>query len=553
MQVHAADIRKGIKEEEFPVLNEAAALAGTSSQVAAPPPYSPFDPTSISFPDTQPSAPPIPPQQQQQQQPQQQSQQQQPAESEYQSLSSNEYYHPASFPGYQVVRIANGEEESLLPRVRLAQDASGDLRSLATDVHFHHQGQRRHSLQRRRVLRRGRGCLSRCCCQIFSCCCFLVGLAFIIVLFSTAVMIARHVFPPGGDWNCSNLTVQKNETFAFGLSRSLYIESVEGMSISTVNLLKSSKLDTIDVNVVAEAGKSNTRNKIAFVVDDTSENRGLVVRVNRPSWEWPRDCVRITLNIAVPPHIGPAAIPLLHVVTSTGSAQALDLAAISVKDLDIQIHNGPIQLRSLSVLRDIHVVSSNGRISINDVRAPGTSTVESSNGALVVDRLTSEYIHAKTSNAVVRASHISGTKELTIRTANGNIALESIDVDSLSAVTTNAGVRGHARISSDAMVHTSNGNIEVYLQGAGPAPKTIEVSSSNSHVKLTLSRIRGAFDVKTSNARAQVEGSDDVLKFERNSSSRKMGVYGGAQGGNVTVTSSNGQASLIFDDTLWDH
>ncbi|ORX71788.1 hypothetical protein DL89DRAFT_265500 [Linderina pennispora] len=503
MQVHAADIRKGIKEEEFPVLNEAAALAGTSSQAAAPPPYSPFDPTDISFPDTQPSAPPVPPQQQ--------------AAAAISTVSANQNTSPSAptstttqpaSQGYQVVRIANGEGESLLPRVRSAQDASGDLRPLATDVHFHHQGQRRHSLQRRRVLHRGRGCLSRCCCQIFSCCCFLVGLAFIIVLFSIAVMIARQVFPPGGDWNCSNLMIQKNETFAFGLSRSLYIESVEGMSISTQAPIP------LIVNVVAEAGKSNTRNKIAFV--------------------WPRDCVRITLNIAVPPHIGPAAMPLLHVVTSTGSAQALDLAAIPVKDLDIQIHNGPIQLRSLSVLRDIHVVSSNGRISINDVRAPGTSTVESSNGALVVDR-------THTSNAVVRASHISGSKELTIRTANGNIALESIDL------TTNAG-------AVDATVHTSNGNIEdIPSKAPGPAPKTIEASSSNSRVELTLSQIRGTFDVKTSNARAQVEGSDDVLKFERNSSSRKMGVYGRAKGGNVTVTSSNGQASLIFDDTLWDH
>ncbi|KAI8320650.1 hypothetical protein GQ54DRAFT_209825 [Martensiomyces pterosporus] len=566
MQVHnnRSEDRKntapGKREaEEFPELNESAALGAAHS----PPPYSPFDQASTSFADTsQPAAEQQPaPTVQEVQAVQVVQQPQQP--SNLLSINQNEYYHPASFPGYTVVRLANGEEETLLPRAGTSA-SRGDLR------YVNHEPARHRFVRRRRH----RGCIRRCCGQLFSCVCFLIGMLIVGAFIGSAMFISRQIFPPSWDWKCSNLEVHTDAQFDFTATQPLRIESIEGITISNVHLVlpndthfpptpprpqMSGREDPrVHVHVIVETNRDNHRDIITVTPDvlpGEQHANHLVVKAVRPGWEWPRDCIRATLYVSVlllkesPAHKS-IVMPDLHIATGTGSFYALDLDKLALQDLDVQVRNGPIQLRSLSVLGTLHASSTNGRVNVTDVEAGNLMDVSSSNGAVTLDKTTAPVVKVSTSNAALRISNVAAD-ELHLHTTNGPVALHSTTADSATVSTSNASVRGDLDVGRLATVHTTNGAVGLHISaknGTEDTRKDVDVRSSNASVSLTLSKIRGTFDIKTSNSRTEVNGKDDLIKLITSSNKHKAGVYGDENAGTVVVSSSNGRATLNFDD-----
>ncbi|KAJ1795946.1 hypothetical protein LPJ77_006944, partial [Coemansia sp. RSA 2523] len=115
-------------------------------------------------------------------------------------IAPGEYYHPASFPGYTTVQLANGgEAQALLPRSTASIQRSAHTNSTRR---FYN-----------RQVRRRRGCMRRCCGRLCSLLCFIVGLLIVTVFISSVLYVARHVLPPSWDWQCASLEPHSDQTF----------------------------------------------------------------------------------------------------------------------------------------------------------------------------------------------------------------------------------------------------------------------------------------------------------------------------------------------------
>ncbi|KAJ2305244.1 hypothetical protein IWW55_002036 [Coemansia sp. RSA 2706] len=454
------------------------------------------------------------------------------------SIAPSEYYLPSSFPGYTAVQLANGgEEQALLPR------SAASIRRSA-------QNEQRPSRRPQVRRRRRRGCLRRCCGRLCSCLCFAVGLLILGVLASSVLYVARHVLPPSWDWQCSHLEPHADQSFAFPLAAPLRIESIDGVSISNVFLAAGNRTDAVHVRAVVEANQGNWRDRIHI----DRQQDALRVRVVRPQWEWPRDCVRASLYISVPAAAASdsdlSALPSLHVATGAGMLRALDAGSLALGDLTVDMRNGLVQLRGLAVRGALLVSTSNGRINATDVRAQSRVVLSSNNGAVSLSRLAAERVTATTSNASIRISDVAA-RTVALHTANAPVSLRALAADQLSVLTTNAAVRGDVRIGSSAVVQTSNGAVSLELGarddgGAVEDERQITVRSTNNAVELDLDRIEGSFDVATTNSRADVSGRGDLIELRRSSETLKSGRYGDAGAARISLTTSNARASLRF-------
>ncbi|KAJ1988297.1 hypothetical protein GGI26_005465 [Coemansia sp. RSA 1358] len=406
---------------------------------------------------------------------------------------TQEYYHPASFPGYTVIQVANGESQPLL----------------------------------RRTLRRRtrRGCLHRLCSTLCACLCFLTGLLIIFVLFVSILHIARASLPQG---TCNNLAVHTNTTFVFGPADPLVVESSEGVGLSRVHLTRGER---VAVHVVVETNRG-WGSRIA--VDGIG---GFVaVRADR----WVGGCVRATITIEVPHN---ALLPL-HVTTGTGTFTALSLGALSLNDTRVSIHNGNIDVHGLEMPGMLQLSTTNGRITAKEIRAHSV-TLESHNGVIFVDHLEADNsTDVKTSNSNIHATHVVSPK-VGLVTTNGMVAFGQINGGDVSVATSNARVQGDLAVSGSAVVHNRNGAVDVQLEGTG-SHSDVSVRSSNALVKVAARNIKGGFEAWTSNSRVDVLAESGV-HYSTRSSVLKRGVYGDdPSAGKISVGSSNAPVVLQF-------
>ncbi|KAJ2894539.1 hypothetical protein GGI21_005277, partial [Coemansia aciculifera] len=129
--------------------------------------------------------------------------------------ADDQYYQPASFPGYTLVQLINntGEGQTLLSR-------GGGRR-------------RRHSSSIR--LRRS------CCGRICSCLCLIFGIALVGGILCAAVILARQIIGSGGggsaDWRCQGLVKHSDQRFGFALNQTLVIDSKEGVTLTNVHIV----------------------------------------------------------------------------------------------------------------------------------------------------------------------------------------------------------------------------------------------------------------------------------------------------------------------------
>ncbi|KAJ2359044.1 hypothetical protein IWW50_000202 [Coemansia erecta] len=471
------------------------------------------------------------------------------------SITQGEYYHPASFPGYTAVQLANGgEAQALLPR------STASIRRSAQGS----QGRRRRTTTRRR-----RGLCGRLC----SCLCLVVALMIVAVFASSVLYVARHVLPPSQDWQCASLEPHADRAFTFPLTAPLRIDSTDGLSISNVYVAQRNGTTGergVHVRAVVEASRGNYVDRIdvgARTPDqDGSLDSLLYIRVVRPRWEWPRGCVRASLYVSIPEFLSDSSsssplklLPSLHIATGTGVLHMLDAGNLAVNDVTVDMRNGAAYVRNVTVHGSLFVSTSNGRVNVTDVQAGSAVSIVSTNGALAVNRVQARGVTATTTNASVRVAGISVSESsVALRTTNAAISLREVTADRLSAVTSNAAIRGDAHIRTSADVQTSNGVVALEISGTteqtttgavdGAERRSISVRSSNRMVELGLTGIEGLFDLVTSNARAVVAGDRDLIKMHHSSDTNKSGAFGrdNADGARISVSTSNAQALLRF-------
>ncbi|KAI9472509.1 hypothetical protein LPJ78_002523 [Coemansia sp. RSA 989] len=445
------------------------------------------------------------------------------------SVSAAEYYHPASFPGYVAVQVVNGETQALLRRPD-------------------RQGRR----VRGRIVRRNRGCLGWLCGRLCSLLCFVTGILIVSAFVGSILYVARHVLPPTWDHQCFGLSVQANQTYTYAQPSRLSIESIEGMSMTNVYVRPSQQGD-FAVQVVVEAAGSSEQWKDRILVESLNHpDARLSLRVLKPRWTWPQECIRASIYVLVPSHAD-TRLDHLYIRANTGMLRSLDAGSLAVNTIEADLHNSLVQLRNLTVHHSLDISTKNSRINATDIRAPGGDiAMQSSNGGVTLTRVYAQGIEARTSNAGVRAASLRASR-VSLHTTNAPVWLRQIEALELNAVTTNAAIRGDLAVGSKANVRVQTTNAPVSLQitgravdPAGENKALIRAYSTNNAVEVDAVGLRGSFDVTTTNSRAQVTGADGLLKYRRFTDSLKSGTYGVEPNSYIALSTSNARASLNF-------
>ncbi|KAJ2777234.1 hypothetical protein GGI15_004573, partial [Coemansia interrupta] len=409
------------------------------------------------------------------------------------SISQDEFYHPASFPGYTAVQLANGEEtQSLLPRVSHARTGDRYQQQQQQPGGF---GRARTHI--RRAVRRPRGRSSsspcaRCCGWLLGCICFALG-AIIVGMFIAAVLfVSRHAFPPSWDWQClpDSLVVHTDRSFTFALSAAsqqpLRIESIDGISVSEIHVLRTeagSKDASVTVHAIVEASRGAAPDLVSIEHDD----RLLTVRAVRSRWQWPRECVRAKLLVHVPVHADHLPqLSKLHIQTGFGQLHALDLGTLALGDLHVQMGSGSALLRDIGVLGGVRVITTNGRINATGVAAgDGAAEFVSTNAALTLEGVRASDVSIATTNGMIRAANVLAARRVVLRTANAPLVLQRVEGGhGVQAVTSNGSIRGTVAASSGTVgLTTTNAAVNVQVEGIGNATRTVRVASTNASVK----------------------------------------------------------------------
>ncbi|KAJ2607707.1 hypothetical protein H4S08_004737 [Coemansia sp. RSA 1365] len=465
------------------------------------------------------------------------------------SLNPTEYYYPASFPGYTVVQVANGDESEALLRRSTTNATSRGARQ-----------------ERTRRLRRTRGMsCGRCCGALSGCFCFIIGALMVWGFLSTVLYMVRHALPGSWDWKCHGLVTQHNHTYSFPAGAPLRLESSQGMSTTDVYIGQHSTLENsaILVRAVVEANPLNWQNWITVDTHtaSTDEEKGerrdestLAVRIQRQHLEWPRNCVRSTLHISVPELDSDGAItPFLQVVAGTGRLQMIDVGRLALDNLGVDMHDGVLLLRNATVQGAMEVLTTNSRIDATDVAVGTRLRLSTTNGAVLLKRTTAgTSLAVGTSSAAVRAVDVSAPL-VSLHTVNAPITVYGLSASKQLAMSApNGAIRGTVKIGDELQAHASNAHVELNIVAAEEQPvesrhHRISVRSSNAEVGLSLAGIRGSFDVQAFNSRALVEGPDDLISYTQKSPTIKSGTVGDADAGKIEVVTSNSKARLRFE------
>ncbi|KAJ2801156.1 hypothetical protein H4R20_003790, partial [Coemansia guatemalensis] len=399
------------------------------------------------------------------------------------SANSAEYYHPASFPGYTVVQIANGDESEALLRRSTTNTAFNGAR---------HERRRQHR-------RRGEVSCIRCCTAVSGCFCFFLGALIVWGFLSSVLYVVRHALPGSWDWQCHGLVAQHNQTYSFPAGAPLRLQSSHGMSMTDVYVEQHSALEdpAIVVRAVVEANPLNWQDWItvdshaAFDDDDKQEGgrrdeSTLTVRIQRQLWEWPRNCVRSTLYVSVPQlDSNGTTTPLLQVVAGAGRLQMVDVGRLALTDFGVDMHNGAVLLRNATVQGAMEVSTSNNRIDATDVAAATHLRLSTTNGAVVLKRATAgTRLAAGTTNAALRVADISAPA-VTLHTGNAPVTVHGVTASEQLVVSApNGAIRGTAVIGDELQAHASNAPVSLKVaskeRSAGLRHHRISVRSSNA-------------------------------------------------------------------------
>ncbi|KAJ2159654.1 hypothetical protein GGF46_002798 [Coemansia sp. RSA 552] len=310
------------------------------------------------------------------------------------------------------------------------------------------------------------------------------------------------------DEQCPTET-QADQQFVFDNHRPLHIDCRDHTSLSNIRIVPATNQTTVHVRVEAS---SWWRNRINIDHNQGSSGNSLKVKVRQTPWGWLRGCVRATVVVALPETLA----------------------------LQVDSDSGTVLVRNVD-MKALRVATAHGRISIIDVHTQDSLDLNGHNTMIELTRVSAPRISATTVNAGIRATNVTGS-EVTLHTANAGLVLRRVHTDVLRAQSSNGAIHGDARVQREVDLVTSNGALQMDIQGS-TTTEFIAAHSSNGPVGLGLLSVAGIFSVQASGSTADIIADKEKLRLDKDSTSAKTGAF--AQGSTrISVSTSNSQAIL---------
>lgn len=194
----------------------------------------------------------------------------------------------------------------------------------------------------------------------------------------------------------------------------------------------------------------------------------------------------------------------IHLKTSNSN---IDVSSAHLQNATLISSNGKIQLEQVNIAGNLDIKTSNARIILENVDGEGSMTAHSSNGRITIHessfkedavcRTTNSGIDIKnatatrfdldTGNGEIDLSGISALREVLAKTSNSDIDLTNVDVgESIVCITSNGNIEGTvfgAAEDFSLRSKTSNGSNNLPSDTTG-GEKQAEFQTSNSDIEI---------------------------------------------------------------------
>ncbi len=168
----------------------------------------------------------------------------------------------------------------------------------------------------------------------------------------------------------------------------------------------------------------------------------------------------------------PESLVLNDAILTTSNGE-VNITNVDFNSIVIHTSNGEVNISNINLNTDLTVITSNGRIIIQDITvlAEGDLHVESSNGRIEIDNVNFADYVIYTSNGSITLSGLNEDlqdgEDLYVVTSNGSIDMENVYVDEI-------------------IIETSNGDIDFYNDDATFMPTIFEKETSNGDINTNV-------------------------------------------------------------------
>ena len=159
-------------------------------------------------------------------------------------------------------------------------------------------------------------------------------------------------------------------------------------------------------------------------------------------------------------------------------------------DVDITTYNGEVRIFGVE-LGQLDIVSSNGKIILDEIIINNDVTIHTSNGEINIKEVTGTYdLNATTSNGRIYIRDVEFTKYY-LETSNGKIILTNLNVENLDGVILDAeSSNGDIELSDvyvlDVTLDTSNGDIDYFNSDGTFEVDRLDTDTSNGNVSTNM-------------------------------------------------------------------
>ncbi|KAJ2713872.1 hypothetical protein H4R19_002032 [Coemansia spiralis] len=324
-------------------------------------------------------------------------------------------------------------------------------------------------------------------------------------------------------------------------SSSLIVESAHGPSANGM----------LSVRVEVSGGGSDISDKcdVSMAVNGRGEYEIYAVG-KRIGWTGPRlECqfvvqipagaplahpgIRAVLSKA---HVGLGGLDNVafgHIDIQTSHA-SVSLSRVSSDSVLVTTSHGAIDAASIDCQGTLSLTTNSGHISVADSKC-GELHAATTNKQITLQSCTSDAVSAVTTNSKIQCGSVAA-ETVRLQTTNSSIEAGGIDAGSLWMATTNSSIKGAWNVRDLLDLSTTNSRITGdigLLEPERAASITLTTTNAGIDVRLKRNAFSGRFDLKTTNAAAQILGDNgedpdsmSPLRYVVNTQTYKRGTCG---------------------------
>ena len=159
----------------------------------------------------------------------------------------------------------------------------------------------------------------------------------------------------------------------------------------------------------------------------------------------------------------------------------ITVSGSSAAILSAHTTNGSIQLNSCTASGNITAGTTNASVTLEDCKTAGTISAKSSNGKITADKLEAEALELTTTNGSLHLEDMKLNQALKAQTTNGSLSCTNITAKKADVQTTNGSVTLNEVSSADLTATSRNGAIRVSrISGSNISLQTVNGSVSGT-------------------------------------------------------------------------